>query len=134
VEIYKKEDVKKVAMLRDYLWEKINSGIKDVQINGSSDFSRRIPSNLNVSFDHVEGESVVLHLDMRGISVITGSACFSRLLQASHVLLAMGFSHERAHGSIRFSLSKYNSREEIDYTVNHIQEVVNKLRELSPLS
>lgn len=134
VEIFSEKDLESVKELRDYLYNKIKSNIEGVSLNGASDFNKRIPNNLNVSFDYVEGESVVLHLDMRGIAVITGSACFSRSLQASHILLAMGFSHERAHGSIRFSLSKYLSKDDIDYTVKNVKEVVEKLRELSPLS
>lgn len=134
VQIFSQEDVKKVRRLRDYLYKELKSNIEGVLLNGASHFDRRIPNNLNVSFEDVEGESVILHLDMRGIAVITGSACFSRSLQASHILLAMGFSHERAHGSIRFSLSKYLTKEDIDYTVKNVKEVVQKLREISPLS
>lgn len=134
VEIFSEKDLEKVGGLRDYLYKEIRSNINNALLNGASDFEKRIPNNLNVSFEYVEGESVVLHLDMRGIAVVTGSACFSRSLQASHILLAMGFSHERAHGSIRFSLSKYLTREDIDYTVKNVKEVIQKLRELSPLS
>ena len=133
-EIYSPDDTKKVIQLRDHLFSGIKSEIDGVLLNGASNFDKRLPNNLNVSFDYVEGESVVLHLDMRGISVITGSACFSRSLHASHVLLAMGFSHERAHGSIRFGLSKYTSKDDIDYTVHHVKEVVENLRKLSPLT
>jgi cysteine desulfurase len=134
VEIFSQEDLKKVRNLRDYLYEQIKENISGVYLNGASDFNKRIPNNLNVSFDYIEGESVVLHLDMRGIAVITGSACFSRSLQASHILLAMGFTHERAHGSIRFGLHKYLTKEDIDWTVENVKEVVEKLRKLSPLS
>lgn len=133
-EVFSKEDVERIKDLRNGLYGKLISGLNGIQLNGPSDFSRRIPNNLNLSFEYIEGESVVLHLDMRGISVITGSACFSRALQASHILLAMGFSHERAHGSIRFSPSKYTLKEDIDYVVHHVKEVVSKLRELSPLA
>jgi len=133
-EIYNDEETNKIKNLRNYLYSTIKSKIDRVSLNGASDFNKRIPNNLNVSFDYVEGESVVLHLDMRGISVITGSACFSRSLHASHVLLAMGFSHERAHGSIRFGLSKYITKEDIDYTVYHVNEVVENLKNLSPLT
>lgn len=133
VEIHSIRDTERIAALRDYLYQKIKKEISGVLLNGASDFSRRIPNNLNVSFEYIEGESVVLHLDMRGIAVITGSACFSRSLQASHVLLAMGFTHERAHGSIRFSLSKYTTRKDIDYTVKNAREVVEQLRKISPL-
>ncbi len=133
-ELFTEKDVKHIRSLRDYLYELLVKSIDSVSLNGSSDFSRRMPNNLNVSFDFIEGESVVLHLDMRGIAVITGSACFSRALQASHVLLAMGFTHERAHGSIRYSLSRFNSREDIDYTAKQTKEVVEKLQQLSPIA
>ena len=134
VEIFSEKDLMGVRELRDHLYRQLTSLMDGVLLNGASDFTKRIPNNLNLSFEHVEGESVILHLDMRGIAVITGSACFSRALEASHVLLAMGFSHERAHGSIRFSLSKYLIREDVDYTARQTQEVVEKLREISPLS
>ena len=133
VELFSSQDSTRVRELRDLLYQQLTSGIEDVLLNGSSDFARRLPNNLNVSFQLVEGESVVLPLDIRGIAVITGSACFSRALEASHVLLAMGFSHERAHGSIRFSLGKDLTREDIDYTVLQTREVIQRLRELSPL-
>jgi len=92
-----------------------------------------LPHILNVTFKYIEGESIALRLDFEGIAVTTGSACYSRNLQASHVLLGMGKKHEDAHGSIRFSLSKYNTREEIDYTVEKLKEIVEDLRKLSPL-
>lgn len=133
-ELYTEKDREHVRYQRDYLYDQLMSRIDGIHLNGSSDFNKRLSNNLNVSFDYIEGESVVLHLDMRGIAVITGSACFSRALQASHVLLAMGFSHERAHGSIRFSPSRYTTKEDIDYAVFHTAEVVEKLRELSPLA
>ncbi len=133
-EIYNQEYTKVVSEMRDHLYKKITEEVDGVMLNGPEDFTKRLPNNLNLTFQYVEGESVVLHLDMRGISVITGSACFSRSLHASHVLLAMGFSHERAHGSIRFSPSKYTTPDDIDYTVLHIKEVVNNLRKLSPLT
>ena len=133
VEVFDPEDVEEVKAKRDYLYERLTEEVPYTLLNGAKDFSRRLPNNLNVSFEYIEGESVVLHLDMRGIAVITGSACFSRALQASHILLAMGFTHERAHGSIRYSLSKYLDYEDIDYTVEHTKEVVESLRKLSPL-
>jgi cysteine desulfurase len=87
-----------------------------------------------VSFPYVEGESVVLHLDMKGIAAITGSACFSRSLEPSFVMMAMGYSHERAHGSIRFTLSRFNTEEEIRRTAEASREVVEALRKISPLA
>ncbi|MFU2157737.1 MULTISPECIES: cysteine desulfurase family protein [Caldisericum] len=117
--------------LKMYLYDKLLSEIPDVMLNGS--LNKSLPHILNVTFKYIEGESIALRLDFEGISVTTGSACYSRNLQASHVLLAMGKSHEDSHGSIRFSLSKYNSKEEIDYTVSKLKEIVEDLRRISPL-
>ena len=90
-------------------------------------------NNVNITVYKVEGESVILHLDMNGISVITGSACFSRSLKPDYVLSSMGFDHERIHGSIRYSLSKYNTKEEIEYVSEKTEKIIKKLREISPL-
>jgi len=133
VEVVDWKEVEEVRKLRDYLYEQAILRIPEVILLGPSDFSKRHPANLNLSFKFVEGESVVLYLDMKGIAVISGSACFSRGLEPSYVIMAMGHSHETAHGSIRFSLSKYNTKEEMDYTVSVLEEVVKSLREISPL-
>ena len=93
----------------------------------------RLPHNANVSFRFVEGESVLLHLDLRGFSVSTGSACFSRSLEGSHVILGIGGNHERAHGSVRFTFGRYNSDEEVDAVADAMADVVSKLRAISPL-
>ena len=130
-DVFNKDDVKKVGELKSYLFERIDKEIKDVEHNGSKENS--LPHILNLTFKYIEGESIALRLDFEGIAVTTGSACYSRNLQASHVLLGMGKKHEDAHGSIRFSLSKYNTREEIDYTVEKLKEIVEDLRKLSPL-
>ncbi|MDH7504536.1 MAG: cysteine desulfurase family protein [Candidatus Acetothermia bacterium] len=131
VELFKPEDSQYVQELRDYLIEGLLQ-IEDAELNGPRG-ERRHPGNVNISFAFAEGESIVLHLDMKGIAVITGSACFSRALEPSHVLLAMGYSHERAHSSIRYTLSRYNTREELDRTVEATREVVEQLRRISPL-
>ncbi len=123
-------EIERVRNLRDYLKEKLLS-IKNSHLNG--DPIKRHPANLNITFDYIEGESVVLHLDMRKIAVITGSACFSRALEPSHVLMGMGFSHEHAHGSVRYSLGRFNNKEEMDYVYEQTKEVVEKLRSFSPL-
>ncbi|MGQ9478023.1 MAG: cysteine desulfurase family protein [Candidatus Bipolaricaulia bacterium] len=132
VELFKPEDSQYVRGLRDYLIEGLLQ-IEGSDLNGPRDGARRHPGNLNISFEFAEGESIVLHLDMKGIAVITGSACFSRALEPSHVLLAMGYSHERAHSSIRYTLSRYNTREELDRTIGATREVVEQLRRISPL-
>jgi cysteine desulfurase len=133
VEISIPEDGIRIRKLQKMLLELLESSIEGVRINGPRNWSERLPGNVNVSFDFIEGESVVLHLDMRGISVITGSACFSRSLEPSHVMMAMGYSHERAHGSIRFSLSRFTREEEITAVVRNCREVVEKLRSISPM-
>ncbi|MEA1965024.1 MAG: cysteine desulfurase family protein [Candidatus Aerophobetes bacterium] len=131
VEIASGEQVEYVKKLRDKLIKGILSRISHCQLNGSPE--KRLPNNVNVSFHFAEGESILLHLDMKGIAVTTGSACFSRSLEPSHVLMAMGFTHELAHGSVRYSLSKFNTAEEIDYTIEATAEVVESLRKISPL-
>lgn len=105
--------------------------IPGITLNG--DIEKRIPQNTNITFHYVEGESVTLHLDMYGIAVSTGSACFSRSLEASHVIAAIGGDHERAHGSIRFTLGRFNTIDEVDYVVDTLSKVVENLRKISPL-
>lgn len=133
VELVQPQHVSYIRSLQKALFEGLKQQIDGIQINGPQTLSKRLPGNVNVSFNLIEGESVVLHLDMKGISVITGSACFSRSLEPSYVMMAMGFSHERAHGSIRFTLSRYNQMEEIGTVVKSCKEVVESLRKISPL-
>ncbi|RKY77281.1 cysteine desulfurase NifS [candidate division KSB1 bacterium] len=134
VEIAEKYDYDKIRDLQKNLIQGLTSEIEGVELNGPEDLDRRVPGNVNVSFDKIEGESVVLHYDMRGIAVITGSACFSRSLEPSYVMMAMGFSHERAHGSIRYTLSKFNTQEEIDKVIEVSKEIVDSLRKISPMT
>jgi len=94
---------------------------------------QRLPQNGNVSFRFVEGEALLLHLDMRGFAVSTGSACFSRSLEASHVMLGIGGDHERAHGSVRFTLGRFNEEEDVGAVVEAVADVVAELRRISPL-
>ena len=133
VELAGTKDVHHIRSLQKALFERLDQEIDGFEINGPKDLQRRLPGNVNVSFNLIEGESVVLHLDMKGISVITGSACFSRSLEPSYVMMAMGFSHERAHGSIRFTLSRFNKMDEIDRVVASCKEIVENLRRISPL-
>ncbi len=130
-EIFSNGDVDHIMKLKAMLIKAIENNISDVERNGSVEYS--LPQIVNYTFNFIEGEAVSLRLDFEGIAVITGSACYSRNLQASYVLMAMGRKHEQAHGSIRFSLSKYNTTEEIDYTIDRLIEVVKDLRRLSPL-
>lgn len=131
VELVTEEENRQIKALRDHLIERISSEITDVILNGSKE--HRSPHNANITFHYVEGESLTLHLDMRGFAVSTGSACFSRSLEASHVILGIGGDHERAHGSLRFTFSRYNTLEETDAIVDAIKEIVAQLREISPL-
>lgn len=117
--------------MRDRIIDLVIKDIPDVTLNG--DPSRRLPQNANITFHYVEGESITLHMDMYGISVSTGSACFSRSLEASHVIAAIGGDHERAHGSIRFTLGRYNSMDEVEYVVEKLRGIVENLRKISPL-
>lgn len=118
--------------LSDYLLEKLEAKIPHIELNGAVG-EGRAPHNINVSIDYIEGESVTVMLDMKGITVATGSACASQGLKPSYVLLAMGKNHVQSHGSIKFTLNKYITKEELDYTVDTLAEITEKLRELSPL-
>lgn len=127
----REEENKRVGALRDYFEEEILKRIPEIVINGKN--VPRLLGTSSVTFKYVEGESILLSLSMKGIAVSSGSACSSDELQASHVLLAMGIPEEFAHGTIRFSLGKYNTKEEIDYTIEAVTEVIGKLRMMSPL-
>jgi cysteine desulfurase len=125
------EENEKIKKLRDKLVFHVLNEVEDTVLNGHPKV--RIPQNANITFRYVEGESITLHLDFRGIAVSTGSACFSKSLEASHVILGIHGDHERAHGSVRFTFSRFNSEDEVDYVVNSVKEVVKRLREISPL-
>ena len=125
------ERTAKERELRDYLIGRIRSEVECCRLNG--DPVKRLPNNVNFSFEFVEGESLLIMLDMEGICASSGSACTSGSLDPSHVLLAIGLPHELAHGSLRLTLSAETTKEEIDYTVDKIKEIVAKLRNMSPL-
>lgn len=120
--------------LRRKLWDKISAEIPDISLNGPKDFTKRHPGNLNISFDYVEGESILLLLDANGISVSTGSACSSESLDTSHVLNALNVPPEKANGAVRFTVGDFTTEEDIDYVVEKLKEIVAKLRELSPVN
>jgi len=122
---------KKIRRLRDKAREQILNRIPYVRVNGSME--HRLPGNLNVSFEFIEGESLLLLLDMKGIKASSGSACTSGSLDPSHVLLAIGLPHEIAHGSLRLSFGEANTEEEVDYLVDCLAEIVERLRSMSPL-
>ncbi len=121
----------RVAALRDRLIDGILGSIPYTRLNGSR--SDRLPGNVNISFDYIEGESLLLWLDMMGICASTGSACSSASLEASHVLLALGVPIESAHGSLRLSLGRDNTDEDVDYILRVLPEIVARLRDMSPL-
>lgn len=123
--------VKHLTELRDYLAKRITEEIPDVFINGTME--SRHPGNLNVTFNYIEGESILLKLDMHHICVSTGSACSSKSLKPSHVLAALGVSDELIHGTVRFSIGDFTSKEDIDYVMDTLKEEVTWLRDLSPL-
>lgn len=126
------EHIRHSIDLRNYFWEKIESSISGVQLNGPKD--RRHPGNLNISFDYIEGEAILLLLNGNGISVSTGSACSSKSLAPSHVLDAIGVSITKMNGTIRFTVGDFTTREDIDYVVDVLIKVVERLRELSPVN
>lgn len=125
------EHNKTIKELRDYYIEQIKEKIPYIKING--DIEKRLPGNSNISFQFIEGEGLLLNLDLKGICASSGSACTSGSLDPSHVLLAIGLPHEIAHGSLRVSIGKYNTKEEIDYVIDNLVEIVERLREMSPL-
>ena len=125
------ERAAKESSLRDYLMERIMKEVPYTRING--DCKMRLPNNANFAFQFIEGESLLIMLDGKGICGSSGSACTSGSLDPSHVLLAIGLPHEIAHGSLRLTLSEENTREEMDYVVENIKAIVQRLRDMSPL-
>lgn len=131
VELVTRDENTRIQDMRDHLIERVLSEIPRTILNGHP--MLRSPQNANITFEYVEGESITLHLDMRGFAVSTGSACFSRSLQASHVILGIGGDPERAHGSLRITMGRYNNMEDVDAIADALVEVVTNLRKISPL-
>jgi len=125
------QEAERLSDLRDKLIHGILERIDHTHLNGHP--SSRLPNNVNVSIDFVEGESMLLNLDLQGICTSTGSACSSSSLEPSHVLLAMGLSHEQAHSSLRLTLGKWSTEEEIDQVLDVLPRIVANLRAMSPL-
>ena len=125
-----KDENTRVKALRDYLEQKILEKIPNVLVNGDS--NHRLPNTVSVSFEYVEGESILLMLSDLGICASSGSACTSGSLEPSHVLRAMGVPFTAAHGSIRFSLSVYNTKEEMNHIIEHLPPIIQRLRDISP--
>ncbi|MEN6290833.1 MAG: cysteine desulfurase NifS [Methanobacterium sp.] len=125
------DDAKYITNLRDKLIDGILDSVEQSYLDGHR--TKRLPNNVNLRFTGIEGESLVLHLDSKGVAASTGSACSSKSLEPSHVLLALGLEHVEAHGSLRLTLGKENTEEEVDYVITAVKEVVETLRKLSPL-
>ena len=121
----------KLRSMTSHFYELIKERIPDIRLNGS--FEKRVPNTLNISFKAIEGESMILSLDMKGISVSSGSACTSGATEPSHVLLAMKVPPELAHGSLRFSFGRSNSEEDVEYIIDILAKEVQRLRNISPL-
>ena len=126
-----KQQYDKLINLRDKLIKGILNKIPYTRLNGHP--SLRLPNNVNISFEFIEGEALLLNLDIKGVCASSGSACTSGSLEPSHVLLGIGLPHEIAHGSLRLTLGSDNSEEEVDYVLEVLPNIVNKLREMSPL-
>ncbi len=125
-------EMEKVAALRDYLMDEILKKVPYSTLNGPRG-DARLPGNLNIGFEFIEGESMLLLLDFEGIACSTGSACSSASLDPSHVLLSIGVPHERAHGSLRLSISNETTKEDADYILEKLPPIIQRLRDMSPL-
>jgi len=132
VKIASNSDIKKMKILRNYFISEILK-IPDTQLNGASG-DKRLCNNINISFKNIEGESTGSFLNVKGIFTSTGSACSSKSLEPSHVLLSLGLSPLEANSSVRFSISKYTTKQELDYAVKELKKVVERLRKISPLA
>jgi len=127
---FENDDDKKMSTLRDRLQQGILAQVEEAAVNG--DGAARVPNTVNTYFDHIEGEAMVISLDLKGLAVSTGAACSAGAIEPSHVLLAMGLRADRARASVRFSLGKQNTAEDIDLALALVPETVARLRELSP--
>ena len=122
----------RLARLRDHFVDGLTKPIKYAYINGHP--TKRLPDNVSVRYSFIEGESMLLSLDLAGVSASSGSACTAKTLEPSHVLLALGLKHEEAHGSLMFTLGRQNTMEEVDYVIGLMPGIVKRLRAMSPLT
>ena len=125
------QEIARLTRMRDKIITEITAKIPHVKLNGHP--TKRLPGSVNFSFLYVEGESLLLNLDLKGIAASSGSACSSGSLDPSHVLLAMGLSHEVAHGSLRITMGRGNTDEDVDYFLTVLPEIIDRLRAMSPL-
>jgi len=126
------DESERLTRMRDRLIRGITEVVPESFLNGHP--TRRLPNNANIRFSYVEGEALILSLDQLGIQVSSGSACTSKTLEPSHVLLALGLKHEEAHGSLVFTLGKGNREEHVEYVISQLPGVVRNLRSISPLT
>ena len=126
------DEHERIERLRNKLETSILKQIPNARLNGTAEPGKRLPNTANISFEYVEGENILVHLDQAGVCVSTGSACHSTTKQSSPTLRAMNVPYTAAQGSIRFSLSRYNTETEIDYTLGILPEIIGKLVEMSP--
>ena len=131
VAAFENGEVARLEELRNRLQHAVLSEVDECEINGGD--ALRVPTTTNIRFGHIEGEALVIALDLKGLSVSTGAACSSGTIEPSHVLTAMGLSPAQARGSIRFSLGKQNTQQDIEFAISMVPETVARLRELSPL-
>ena len=124
------DDMQRVGKLRDHLEKSLLESIPNAMVNGNR--RNRLPNTTSIAFEYVEGESILLMMDQHGICASSGSACTSGSLEPSHVLRAMGVPFTAAHGSIRFSLGNYNTAEEIDFIIEKLPPIIERLRDMSP--
>jgi cysteine desulfurase len=124
------EESARLTQLRDKMIQNILKNINGTRLNGEA--VKRLPNNVNISFENIEGESILMMLDSEGVAVSTGSACSSRTLEPSHVLTAMGLEAKIAHGSIRFSLGRWTTEKEVNYVLEILPKIILKLRNISP--
>jgi cysteine desulfurase len=124
--------IRQLRALSDYLLKQLQEKIDHIELNGAPG-AGRAPHNINISIDYIEGEAITMMLDMHGITVATGSACASQGLKANYVLMAIGKNHVQSHGSMKFTLNRYNTREDVDFAVERLAEITAELRQRSPL-
>ena len=124
-------EVDRIAGLRDQIEQTILGEVETIGVNGEG--APRVPNTTNIHFDHIEGEALVIALDLKGLALSTGAACSSGALEPSHVLVAMGLRPDQARASLRFSLGKQNTKEDVDFALSLIPSTVARLRELSPV-
>jgi len=126
------QEAARLAALRDRLIKGVTAAIPDTFLNGSA--TRRVPNNASIRFLYIEGESLILNLETKGVAVSSGSACASKTLEPSHVLMCIGLPHEEAHGTLQFSLNRYTKQEDVDHVIAVLPEIVKRLRAMSPLT